>query len=466
MNRRFLITIMLFTLSFFCAGEGTKSPQAIIVMIADGCGYSQVEAVGYYQRGEKVPLAMTCLHSLAMSTVSADVEGYDSVAAWQDFHYVRSKATDSAASATALSTGVITNKGTLGLDPEGNRLLHITSRAKSLGKSVGLATTVQISHATPAGFVVHAESRTQYEEIARQMLLSDLLDVLIGAGHPHYDNDGKLLDPSAINETRYSFVGGSEVWENIIAGNVDPTFQFRPWTVIERRTEFQALPTMSPPLRLLGLAQVETTLQQKRSGDTHALPFEVSRLETVPTLSEISLAALHVLNQNPNGFFLMIEGGAIDWAGHENQSGRLIEEMVDFLAAVETVCSWIEQHSSWEETLLLVTSDHECGYLLGPGSNPEIRPIENRGAGNLPGMEWYSKEHTNALVPLYFKGAASEYLPDLVCGVDPVRGAYIKHSDLGIFMHHLWSTGNDEARHQDMKHRAIPKSPAGAVMSE
>jgi alkaline phosphatase len=130
------------------------------------------------------------------------------------------------------------------------------------------------------------------------------------------------------------------------------------------------------PLRVIGLPQVHETLQQKRRGDDLADPYVVNRTETVPTLAEMSQVALNVLDNNRDGFFLMIEGGAVDWAGHDNQSGRLIEEEIDFNRAVEAVAAWIEKNSSWDDTLLIVTADHETGYLNGPGSTTP--PLEKR----------------------------------------------------------------------------------------
>jgi alkaline phosphatase len=79
-------------------------------------------------------------------------------------------------------------------------------------------------------------------------------------------------------------------------------------------------------------------------------------------------AAINVLDNNPDGFFLMIEGGAADWASHANQSGRVIEEQIAFEKAIETVIEWVNKNSTWDDTLLIVTSDHETGYITGPDS--------------------------------------------------------------------------------------------------
>ena len=86
-----------------------------------------------------------------------------------------------------------------------------------------------------------------------------------------------------------------------------------PWTLIQTRAEFQALMSGPTPDRVLGTAQVYQTLQQARSGDAFADPYVVPRIETVPTLTEMSLAALNVLDNDPDGLYLMIEGGAVDW---------------------------------------------------------------------------------------------------------------------------------------------------------
>jgi len=144
----------------------------------------------------------------------------------------------------------------------------------------------------------------------------------------------------------------------------------------------------------------------------------------------MSRAALNVLDNNEQGFFLMIEGGAIDWASHDNQSDRLIEEQVDFDNSVAAVCEWVEQHSSWQDTLVLVTADHECGYLTGPGSDPQWNPVANNGPGKLPGLEWHYTSHTNSLVPLLGRGRNAAQLTNSANNNDPVFGLYVDNTDL------------------------------------
>jgi len=207
-----------------------------------------------------------------------------------------------------------------------------------------------------------------------------------------------------------------------------------PWQVIRARREFQALATGPAPRRVIGLPFVHETLQERRSGDPHAAPYAVPRLETVPTLAEMARAALNVLDDDEDGFLLMIEGGAVDWAGHAHRSGRMIEEEIDFNRAVEAVVAWVAQNSGWGETLLVVTADHETGYLNGPGAdaqNPTWKALINHGAGVLPGMEWCSEKHTNQLVPFFAKGSVARLFTFEIAGEDPVRGPYIDNTAIG-----------------------------------
>jgi alkaline phosphatase len=182
---------------------------------------------------------------------------------------------------------------------------------------------------------------------------------------------------------------------------------------------------------------VSNTLQQLRSGDPNASPFVVPFNQSVPTLVEMTRAALNILDDDRDGIFLMIEGGAVDWASHLHESGRMIEEHIDFDLAVEAVMDWVQANSNWGETLLIVTSDHENGYVLGPGSDPTWEPIVNNGAGYLPGMEWYYTNHTNSLVPFYAKGDAARFFHNYATLIDPVRGRYLDNTSIAKVIFNL-----------------------------
>ena len=119
------------------------------------------------------------------------------------------------------------------------------------------------------------------------------------------------------------------------------------------------------------------------------------------------------------------------WTGrHTNQAGRVIEQ-IDFNRAVEAVVEWVETHGGWEQTLLIVTADHETGYLTGPGSDPQLLPLVSNGVGVQPGMEFHSTGHTNSLVPFHARGAGAESFLALATGSDPLRGSYLDNTDIG-----------------------------------
>ena len=121
---------------------------------------------------------------------------------------------------------------------------------------------------------------------------------------------------------------------------------------------------------MLGTAQVATTLQAARQGAQAGEPGADSpRNPGVPDLVTLVRGALNVLDEDPDGLFLAIEGGAIDWANHQNNASRMIEEQLDFIAAMEAVIAWVEANSHWGESLLILTADHETGLLWGPRSD-------------------------------------------------------------------------------------------------
>lgn len=435
-------------------------PKNIIFMISDGMGYNTMLAADYYQYGdsntqqyEAFPIKLAiCTYPILVGNYPDNLQwntGYSPREMWSNFNYAKNNYTESGAASTAMATGHKTYNNSIGKDINYQNLVNLTQIAKMLNKSAGVVTSVPWSHATPAGFVAHTLTRKNYSEIAYEMLLDSKLDVIIGCGNPDYDNDGQPTKNS------YKYVGDSFIWLSLKNGDTifykmgsqpdtvedcDGDGIRDPWTLIQDRHEFQNLMIGNTPSRLLGVAKVYETLQQMRSGNQNANPYEVPFLDSSPTLVEMTKAALNVLDNNTNGFFLLIEGGAIDWAAHSNQKGRLIEEQIDFNNAVDAVVEWINKYSSWEETMVIVTSDHECGYVWGPnsGSPSKFNPIVNNGKYNLPGMDFYSNEHTNSLVPFFAKGAGSEIFNLLADEIDPRRGRYIQNSEIAQGIIALW----------------------------
>jgi len=185
-----------------------------------------------------------------------------------------------------------------------------------------------------------------------------------------------------------------------------------------------------------------------------------------PMLDEMAAAALTVLERDPNGFVLMIEGGSVDWAAHGNNMDRVVGEMIGFNLAVQSVVDWVENGnngSNWDNTLVIITGDHETGYLAaGPGIFPDQplgtvsnitlgleKTITSTGrrssweddngnneidAGETIFWAWNSGTHTNTLIPLYAKGVGAELFADFAIAPDRKRGTYLDNTDVHMVM--------------------------------
>jgi len=418
-----------------------RPPKNVIILIADGGGFNHFKSADYYKCG-RTPCQVYKNFPIRLAMSTYPVGGaYNPGAAWAGFDYVKKSCTDSAAAATAMAAGVKTYNEAIGVDVNRVAVLNILERAEQLGKTTGVVTSVPFCHATPAGFVAHNRSRDNYTQIAADMINKSAADVVMGCGHPLYNADGR-----PVNAPDYKYVD-KIVWNDLTkgsaGGDADADGIADPWTLVETRGQFQSLAAGPTPKRIFGVPQVFETLQEKRSGNANAATYEVPLTQSVPTLEEMTLAALNVLDDDREGFFLMIEGGAVDWAAHDNLSSRLVEEMLDFNKAVEVVCRWVDKNSSWNETLVIVTADHETGYLTGPGSGQQTmgavwnEPVNN-GIGKLPAMEWHSTGHTNSLVPFFAKGPRAQLFKDAIVGYDPVRGPYIDNTDIAEVIFILW----------------------------
>ena len=276
--------------------------------------------------------------------------------------------------------------------------------------STGVVTTVLISDATPAGFAAHQKSRKGFEEIADEMINKSALEVIFGCGNPLFDDNGKKLDTPG----KFKYVGSEKIWDSLIKGSADD------WTLIQSKQDFINLAQGKTPKRVLGIAEAATTLKENRSGKS-IVPFDVPLNRNESNLSEMTKAPLNVLDNNNDGFFIMIEAGAVDWASHENNSPRMIEEMIDFDGAADAVINWVETKSNWQNTLVIITADHQTGYLTG---------VSNSGKGKMPKMHWNSMNHTNSLVFFFAKGQGSKLFAEKVKGKDPVYGSYIDNTDI------------------------------------
>jgi alkaline phosphatase len=431
------------------AAQENAGPKNVILMIGDGMGFAQMEAASLYEYGELHGQPYWNYQVLGCSTFSATGKGFDPEKAAADFNYVLKDATDSAAGATTLSSGVKTANKAIGVDVNEQPLRHLYEDAEAKGKSTGILTTVYISHATPAGFTTHHPSRNDIDVIAVDMIRNSTVDVLMGAGHPWFDDDGKQVggigDDPFKTEGDYKRLGGEELWKEIVAGTVgnDANGDGRPdpWALVDDLEGFKSLTGPNPPSRVLGIAPVATTLQGNRGSDADKKaeqPYAMPSTTTVPDLALMLEGALNVLSKDPEGFFIMAEGGAIDWGGHGNVIGRLIEEQLDFDKAIAAVDAWVAANSSWDETLLIITADHETGYLSGPDSGEKVTPLVSNGKGKTPGYKFHTGGHTNQVVPCIAKGKGAEKLLEAVKGTDALRGPFIDNTDIPKTIRAVW----------------------------
>ncbi|VFR75186.1 Alkaline phosphatase [plant metagenome] len=466
-----------------CASLSSGSQaKNVIVMINDGAGWGTWDAAAYWQYGsrEGAPYARFPAR-YGVTTYPLNLErapthdtvsrvGYMPERAWDirttgdpmlpfaGYRYLAAAATDSAAAGTALSSGTKTYNGAINHDNFGHPVAFAARLAKGVGKAAGVVTSVPFSEATPAAFGAQNSSRNDYHRISRQMLSEGTLDLVMGTGAPGYNVNGTPCGRLASNESSSGCDKPSEYlaredWQRLMAGQYLPQGGQRPWRVIRGKEEFVALAdgtlTMDGPI--LGVPEIAMTLQQARQaavvGVDAGNPSGVAYVRTVPTLALMTRGALRYLAaRSGKGFFLMVEGGATDWAAHtsrcgtqwsygtcvnEPEYGRLIEETADFNDAVSAVVEWIESHGGWKRNLLVVTTDHDNSMPMGPDAQSRpFAPVVNNGKGKMPGFSFrLTGDHSNALVPLWAKGAGTEQLALRVRGWDPGYARYVGWND-------------------------------------
>lgn len=310
----------------------------VILCIGDGMGPEQVKAARLYA-GTNL-FFETLPYQSTLTTGSAD-----------------SSITDSAAAATAMATGFKVNLGVISLQlpGDGHELETLLEYFKKRDKSTGLVATSILTDATPAAFAAHETSRENTTAIASDYLTQTRPNVLLGGGG-----------------------SGMTISNALTAG----------YTVVTNTTE------------LFGLAEGQADHLCGQFGSTY-MPYEYDGLGHLPHLHEMTQVALNILDNDPDGFFLMVEGSRIDHAGHVNDLPRCIAEVLEFAETVETIVDWIGDR---EDTLLLVTADHETGGLVVTNDN---------GAGNYPSVTWSTNYHTATPVPLYGTGLNAHLVTNL-----------------------------------------------------
>jgi alkaline phosphatase len=310
--------------------EESSKPRNIIFMVGDGMGFAQVKAYRYYANDPATPIIDPLPYdryltgAVATEAITTHCDKPSDQTEGQAVNCVVDPygITDSASSASAYATGEDTEVGWMGVSVEGERQTNISERAVAEGIAVGLVSTSQVTHATPAAFYAHVKDRDEKASIADQL----------------FDNqfDGMPLPQVILG-------GGTQLLQREDR-DITAEFVAAGYKLATNRDELAQLESG----RVLGLF---APIGMPRAWDRPA---------TTPDLAEMTSAAIKLLDPNPEGFFLMVEGSQIDWAAHSNDIVGVISEMEDFSQAIAVALEYAEQKG---DTLVVITADHETGGL-------------------------------------------------------------------------------------------------------
>jgi alkaline phosphatase len=311
---------------------GKKRPKNIILMIGDGMGLAQVYSAMTANGGHLYLENFKCIGF--SKTYSSD-------------NYI----TDSAAGGTALSSGIKTYNGAIGVDADKNPVPSIRELAEKQGFKTGLVSTSAITHATPASFIAHASSRSSYEDIAADFLKTNI-DVFIGGGTKNFEErkDGRNLSKE-LKDKGYQVLYHIEDIAKVKSG------------------------------KLAGLTAPEHNLPMPERGEI---------------LVPATRTAINLLSQSKKGFFLMVEASEIDFLAHENKTPGVVLETLDFDRAIGAALKFA---SSNGETLIIVTADHETGGMTLNGGDYKTGQVIGK---------YTSGGHTGIAVPVFAFGPGAE----------------------------------------------------------
>lgn len=289
--------------------------------------------------------------------------------------------TDSAASATAMAAGIKTYNAAINVDPEGRQVAPLARQLQERGFAAGVVTNVPISHATPACAYANNVSRDDYQDLTRDMLgLPSVshrdsplagLDVLIGAGWgqtvlvdfdqgSNFIPGNKYITFDDLSRIHVAHGGRYQVVERSAGVPGRPALETAAREAAEhgrRLFGFFGLPTGHLPFQTAD-GRCDPTVGVTGMSETYVQ----ADLDENPTLADMTSAALAVLSTDPDGFWLMIEAGDVDWANHDNNLDNSIGAVESGDDAFRTVAHWAEARGCWQETAVIVTSDH--GHYL------------------------------------------------------------------------------------------------------
>ncbi len=303
-----------FLLCFFLivslvAGAAENAPKYIFLFIGDGMSTPQRMMAEEFARATGYgDLSINHMqHHATTRTASAN-----------------SLVTDSAAAGTAIACGKKTSNGRIGMDASGTvRLESVAEAARKSGRKVGIVSSVTINHATPASFYAHRPGRSQYYAIGLDLIASGF-EYFGGGGIAAAD---KRKDPD-------------------YRGNIYKLAEKAGYKVVSDPAEFAALKPSAGKVLAYGAPG--------------ALPYAIDSDGKNITLADFTQKGIELLD-NPAGFFMMVEGGAIDWCGHANDAASNLREVIAFDEAVKVAAAFAEKHPG--ETLIVVTGDHETGGM-------------------------------------------------------------------------------------------------------
>ena len=413
-----------------------------------------------------------------------------------DPEYIKNLYPDSAGTATALYTGVKTYVGAIGVDIFEESVETLAETALNSGKSTGVVSSVPFSHATPAAAVAHVNQRNKYHDeslleedeegnpildedgnpvlketdefghpipdtdnIFRQIVDETQPTVVLGGGHPDADTGFRYISESGYNELVngeyddvYTFLERGENASEVLletAAQIDPEAGERLFGLYGARGQSGNLPwrTANSDYSNAGFSSRLDAVRDGQEEEETDKEFIATEIDENPTLMDMTTAALNVLGDDEDGFWLSIEGGDIDWAAHDNNLDNMNGTTLDFAESVEVVKDWIEENGGYEENLLIVTADHDHYFTLNEdypellreigaeamttavdedgnfitemNEDGELVKVDNTDPeasghywGSDPSEKYGWGTHTTRPVPVYYQGDGGEFLEE------------------------------------------------------
>lgn len=344
--RIFALALMLITVT----GCGQKKAKYVFLFIGDGMGSSHVALAEAYKAQERGEIGMDplCFTSFPVMGEATSFSANRPI-------------TCSSAAGTALSTGFKTNNSMLGVAPDSvTNLTSITYKIHKKKYAVGVTSNVQVNHATPAAFYAHNVKRSGYYEIGCE---------LPQTGFEFFAGGGFINPRDKAGDAEKSLYEVAEKGGYTVAYGMD---------------DFRAKREDASKFLLV---------QSEDSDDI--CPYALGRPQGALSLPQIVSAAISVLERNRKGFFLMAEGGLIDWTAHSHDLAGTVYEILDFDEAIKVAYDFYQKHP--DETLIVVTADHETGgVVLGrKGSNYDLTAIDKiTAAATTTEVEEYMNDET------------------------------------------------------------------------